>query len=148
MLQQFFCNETNILSPLVNKRIKSLPHDFASHDVSLRLLPLSQSTSILDSATFNALARYSVFCINSGMLNNSSAEKSKERTLSQSDESSKSLHFTALLSKRYRKLHIWPHRKNPWSRLGSDNLLNVSQCSWIIALNFSKRASKKKECHQ
>ena len=46
-----------MLPPLVNKWTKCLPRNSASHHVSFRFLPpLSWSTSILDLATFNALA--------------------------------------------------------------------------------------------
>ena len=42
------------------------------------------------------------------------------------------------------KPHICPHKKNPWSRLGSSDLLNASRYSWTITLKCFNRAPKNK----
>ena len=108
----------------------------------LAFFPNSRSTSIFDLATFNNLDRSSVFCINSGMPNSSLTAKSKDRNAAQSHSDGRQSRDTILRSRRCRKLQIWPHKKNPWSRLGNVDRLKASRYSCTITLNNSRRASK------
>ena len=108
----------------------------------LTFFPRSRSTSIFDLATFNTLDRNSVFCINSGMPNSSPTAKWKDRNASQSHSDGRQLRETILRSRRCRKSHIWPHKKNPWSRLGNIDRFKASRYSCTMTLNNSRRASK------
>ena len=89
--------------------------------------PRSRSTSIFHLATFSTFARNSVFCINSGMPNSSPTGKSKDRNASQSHSAGKQFRDTILRSRRCKKSHVWPHKKNPWSRLGTVDRLKASR---------------------
>ena len=89
--------------------------------------PRSRSTSIFDLATLSTFARNSVFCINSGMPNNSPTAKSNDRNASESHSAGKKLRDTILRKKRCKKSHIWPHKRNPWSRVGTIDHLKLSQ---------------------
>ena len=108
----------------------------------LAFFPRSRSTSIFDLATFNTLDRNSVFCISSGMPNSSLTAKSKDRNASQSHSDGRQLRDTILRSRRCRKSHIWPHKKNPWSRLGNVDRLKACRYSCTMTLNNSRRALK------
>ena len=89
--------------------------------------PRSRSTSFFDLATFNTFARNSVFCIISGMPNSSLTAKSKDHNASESHSAGKQLRDTILRSRRCKKSQIWPHKKNPWSRLGTVERLKASR---------------------
>ena len=93
----------------------------------LTFFPRSRSTLILNLATFKTLARNSVFCMNSRMPNSSLTAKSKYRNASQSHSAGRQLRDTILHNSRCKKTHIWPNKKNPWSRLGTVERLKASR---------------------
>ena len=111
MLQYSFCYVTNILLPLVNKGIQCFPQNVLSHNVSLHLLPSISLHVNLPHGDLKRLSTKSPVFIKSRILGNSSTAKAKECTFSQFDSSGKSLRLTACLSNRWKKSHIWPHRK-------------------------------------
>ena len=103
------------------------------------LFPLSCSASTLDLATFIALARNSVFCMESRTLKSSIRTKSKDRKCAQSVSSFKSLRFITLLNSRCMKSHTCPHEKSLvtfWLQRHFERLTRL----WDY--NFEKNPSK------
>ena len=144
MLQQLLRHITKVMPSLVDKRLKRFPYYSLDYHVSFCFFLMSRYTSFLDLATFNALARNSVFCLKLGKLNNSLTAKWKDYNFSQSDSSRRSSRFIKRLSRRCMKSHICLHKKTPWSPFGSSDPVNASRYSWTTTLNNSKRASKKR----
>ena len=109
------------------KGLKDSPITVFATTSDFAFFPGSRLTSIFDLATFNTFARNSLFCINSGIPNNSPTAKSNDRNASQSHSAGKQLRVTILRKKRCKKSHIWPHKKNPWSRVGRVDRLKASR---------------------
>ena len=128
--------------PWSMKGLKDSPITVFATLSDLAFFPRSRSTSIFVLATFNTLHRNSVLRINSGMPTSSPTAKSKERNASQFHSAGRQSRDTTLRSRRCKKSHIWPHKKNPWSRLGTVDRLKASRYSCTITLNSSRRASK------